>query len=314
MKHIFFKIIWIVWVLLLLTLLSYSQAGRGIGRVKGNVTDEMNTPLKDAKIILNFLDEKGDKRETISDEKGEWTFIGLGYGRYDITAEKEGFDTLTKRVLVKQMSRNPFVNLKLKVSKREELKKELASVDKGLQLYKEKKFDEALTFFKEFAVKYPEYPEINLFIGNCLKEKGEYDEAKIKYLLLTDMESGKYNKELAAKGFAGLGEIYVLKNDLKGAQFYFENSIRLNPKDEILAYNVGEIYFGNNNTDDAIKYYSIASEIKPEWSIPYVKLGYAYLNKGDIKKAVESFKKFLELEGNSPEAETIKEIIDSLSS
>ena len=36
-----------------------------------------------------------------------------------------------------------------------------------------------------------------------------------------------------AKGLAGIGEIYILKNDLDKAQSYFKSSINLNPKDEI---------------------------------------------------------------------------------
>lgn len=312
MKTICLKSICLIVILVLTSSFSFGQAGRGIGRLKGNVTNEKSQALKGVEITLKFLDEEGSIRKVITDSKGEWSFIGLGYGKYDITAEVKGYDTFTKRMLVSQMNRNPFTNLKLKVSKKEKLKKELASVNKGLELYKQKKFDEALMFFNKFAAKYPEKTEINVFIGNCLKELQRYDEAAKKYLLVTFEKDSMYNKVIAAKGFAAIGEIYVLKNDLKGAKFYFESSISLNPKDEILAYNVGEIYFGNNNPDGAIKYYKIASEIKPGWAIPHVKLGYAYLNKGDIKSAVESFKKFLEIDNNSPESATIKEIIKSL--
>jgi len=312
MKNIMYKIILIIIAVLILTAFSYSQAGRGIGRLKGNVTDMNNKPLTGAKVSLRFLEEDGDDREVYTDKKGEWAFIGLGYGKYDLTAEKEGFDTLTKRILVSQMNRNPFTNLKLKVSKRAELKKELASVDKGLELFKEKKYEEALVFFNQFLSKYPEKTEINLFIGNCLKEMKKYEEARLKYILVTSEGNSRYNKKIAARGFAGLGELYVLQNDLKGARFYFENSIRLNPNDEILAYNVGEIYFANNNPDGAIQYYKLAAEIKPDWPVPHVKLGYVYLNKGDIAGAKSSFQRFLELDQESAEAETIREILKSL--
>jgi len=181
-----------------------------------------------------------------------------------------------------------------------------------LELYKEKKFDEALEYFTDFAKKNSAYYQINLFIGDCLKEKNEHSKAIEKYILLNELSNKKDDKIFEAKGLARIGEIYILKNDLDKAQHYFKSSISMNPKDEILAYNVGEIYFGNNNSDGAIKYYRIASEIKPGWAVPYVKLGYAYLNKGDIKNAVDSFKKFLEIDNSSPEAETIKEIIKSL--
>ncbi len=312
MRTIYLKSIYIVVILVFAVLFSFGQAGRGIGRLKGNVTDLRNNPLNGVKISLVFLDEQGAPRITISNHKGVWTYIGLGYGKYDITAEKEGFDTLTKRTLVSQMNRNSFINMKLKVSERLKIKKKLLPIEQGLKLYKESHFDRALEYFTDFAKKNPDYYQVNLFIGNCLKEKGKYPEAILKYILAQTLAAKVHDKVIEAKGFAAIGEIYVLKNDLKGAKFYFESSIRLNPEDEILAYNVGEIYFGNNNSDGAIKYYKIASEIKPGWAVPYVKLGYAYLNKGDIKSAIASFKKFLEIENDSPEAETIKEIIKSL--
>ena len=75
---------------------------------------------------------------------------------------------------------------------------------------------------------------------------------------------------------------------------------------------MGEIFFSNNNPDGAIKYYTLATEIKPQWAVPHVKLGYAYLNKGDIPSAKASFKRFLELDTGSEEAETIREILKSL--
>ncbi|MEN8222890.1 MAG: tetratricopeptide repeat protein [Acidobacteriota bacterium] len=312
MKTIYLKSMCIIVVLVLASSFSFGQAGRGTGRLKGNVTDQKNKPLKGTRITLIFLDEDGDPRTTISNNKGIWTFIGLGYGKYDITAEKEGFDSMTKRTMISQMNRNPFMNLKLKVSEKEKVKKKILSIEHGLKLYKEKKIDEALIFFKDFSKKNPEYYQVNLFVGDCLKEKEEYSKAIEKYILLNELANKTNDRIFEAKGLARIGEVYILKNDLEKAQHYFKKSIEVNPKDEILAYNVGEIYFGNNNPDGAIKYYKLATEIKPGWAVPYVKLGYAFLNKGDIPSAVTNFNKFLEIDKDSPEAETIKEILKSL--
>lgn len=98
----------------------------------------------------------------------------------------------------------------------------------------------------------------------------------------------------------------------KEAQEFFTQSIALNPKDEILAYNVAEIFFGNNQTENAIQYYQPAIQIKPEWSEPYLKMGYAYLNKGDMAKAVASLNEFLKHDPESPQAPVIKSLIESL--
>ena len=44
----------------------------------------------------------------------------------------------------------------------------------------------------------------------------------------------------------------------RSSQEYFKKSLELNPKDEVLAYNVAEIYFNNQKVDDAITYYILA--------------------------------------------------------
>ncbi|MCP5048341.1 MAG: tetratricopeptide repeat protein, partial [bacterium] len=86
----------------------------------------------------------------------------------------------------------------------------------------------------------------------------------------------------------------------------------LNPKDHILAYNVGEIFFSNNKTEEAIRYFNQAATIKPDWGQPHLKIGYAYLNSADYKNAIAAFKKFLELDPQSKEAPAIKDVIKSL--
>jgi len=77
-----------------------------------------------------------------------------------------------------------------------------------------------------------------------------------------------------------------------------------------LAYNVGEIYFSTQKIDEAIHYFTISTQIKPDWPLPYLKLGYVYLNKGDYSNAEANFKKFLEMDPNSPEAPTVQNILE----
>ncbi len=75
---------------------------------------------------------------------------------------------------------------------------------------------------------------------------------------------------------------------------------------------MAEIFFGRNQTDKAIEYYKLATQIKPEWSEPYLKMGYAYLNKGDMKLAIDSLNEFLKRDPESPQAPVVKSLIESL--
>jgi len=70
--------------------------------------------------------------------------------------------------------------------------------------------------------------------------------------------------------------------------------------------------FKAGKVDEAIKYYLLALQLNPKEEIYYLKLGYAYLNKGDIPPALEYLKKFLELSPDHPQAESVRKLINSL--
>jgi len=292
--------------------LSHAQAGRGKGRIKGKVINgDTQKPFVGAKVVIQFAKDANLKHETKTDKKGEWAFIGLGTGEWRITATADGYVPDREAVPVSQFTTNPYVTLKLKKPEKMELAKDASLVEQGNSLYEQGKYDEALDAFKKFQEKTPEFFELHINIGNCLMKQEKYDEAIAEYN--TFLEKATDEKiEMKAQALASIGEIHLKRDEMEKAQSFFIKSVELNPKDEILAYNVAEIFFGNNKNEEAVKYYEIASQIKPKWGIPYLKLGYVYLNLGDMKKAVESFTKFVEMDPGNPEVPAIKDLIKSL--
>lgn len=77
-------------------------------------------------------------------------------------------------------------------------------------------------------------------------------------------------------------------------------------------FELGEQFLLNDELENAIRCFFLVSKQKPKWSSPYLKIGYAYFNLGLTEKALEFFKKFLELDPKSPEAPTVKEMIEIL--
>ena len=84
------------------------------------------------------------------------------------------------------------------------------------------------------------------------------------------------------------------------------------PQDENLPYNVAEIYFSNSQVDDAIRYFEMAIQIKPDWPDPYLRVAYAYLNKGDTAKAAENLEKFIKLEPETERTAQAKSILEAI--
>lgn len=299
----------------------WGQEGRGKGRLAGDVHDEDNKPIEGVNLNLQYMGY--DYQLTaVSDEKGKWAFVGLGRGTVKITAEKDGFLPSSIKVVVSSVNRNPKVDIPMK--RVEDIKPGTGeggtiskdTFEKATALYKESKYETALALFLDFRKQQPQLYQIGINIGNCYLELRRFDEAIQEFLLvtekmLTENPEAKGNTELA-RIYASIGDTYMRQNKLKEAEEYFKKSIEIDPADHALAYNVAEILFAAGKTDDAITYYKLAIQIKPEWPKSYVQLGYAYLNKGDTKAAVESLKKFVELAPDSPETPGVKEVIKSL--
>ncbi len=77
-------------------------------------------------------------------------------------------------------------------------------------------------------------------------------------------------------------------------------------------FELGEQFLLNDELENAIRCFFLVSRQKPNWSAPYLKIGYAYFNLGLTEKALEFFNKFLELDPKSPEAPTVKEMVEIL--
>ena len=56
----------------------------------------------------------------------------------------------------------------------------------------------------------------------------------------------------------------------------------------------------------------MASQIKPEWPDPYLRVAYAYLNKGESAKAAENLEKFIKLEPETERTAQAKAILEAI--
>jgi tetratricopeptide (TPR) repeat protein len=296
-----------------------AQAGRGTGRINGTVVDEAGKAVPGAKVTISLAMNESVKREAVADKKGEWAIIGLGTSQWTLTAAADGFLPVTMNIQVKQLERNPPISVILKKAGAEDRpmvqdEASLAIVDKANQLYTEGNYDGALAIFREILAKNPGVYQVNMSIGDCLREKGEVDQALEAYTWVIEQAKAdpQMGKQMTAKALARIGESHLKKGDFETAQTYFKQSIEAFPEDEVLAYNVGEIYFSNQKLDEAITYFSLATKIKPDWSEGYYKLGLAYLNKADYGMARQSLSKVLELEPEGERAAVVKGILDTI--
>lgn len=305
-----------IFVFLLLNTPLLPQAGRGKGRINGKVTDDSGKAVVSAKVVIQFLENENITREVTTDKNGKWKIGGLGSGNWSIMVTAQGYLPYQDRASVSQLERNPPINIVLKRIEESILEDapEIELFEKGNQLFNDEKYDEAIASYKGFLEKNPELYQVHYSLGNCYKEKGEFEQALKEYQVILEKATEEKEKErkIKAKTLAAIGECYLKKEDFDSAQNYFKQSLELIPDDEILAYNVGEIYFSHQKMDEAIEYFKLSSQIKPDWSDSCLKLGYVYLNIMDNTNALKSFEKFLELEPDTTRAASVQNIVDYL--
>jgi tetratricopeptide (TPR) repeat protein len=321
-KHTF--IMTVIFVFLLsLPLSLLAQEGRGKGRVRGEVYDEAGNPIAGAKIVATHL-QSGTTFSGTSDKKGNWAVAGLGTGYFRFTVSAEGYGTTYHETRVSQFAQNnppiKFTLKKVQVSAMDmpaiQDEGTLALFEEGNQLYEQQNYAEAVVKFEEFLSANPTIFQINLNIGNCYRELGEYDKAIETYNRILDKvkeDKGSYEgDESAARALASIGETHIKQGDLEKAGEFLMQAIEIFPQDEALAFNVGEIYFNQREIDKAIEYYQLATKINEKWGPPYRQMGYAYLNKGDYQAAIDSFKKFVQVAPDDPKAPEIEALIPKL--
>ncbi len=78
---------------------SQTQTGSQTGALKGKVKERNGKALEGVIVHATSVESKEDKRETKSDDKGDFGFDALPAGRYSLSFEKQGYKTFITRKL-----------------------------------------------------------------------------------------------------------------------------------------------------------------------------------------------------------------------
>jgi tetratricopeptide (TPR) repeat protein len=99
-----------------------------------------------------------------------------------------------------------------------------------------------------------------------------------------------------AKEYREQGEAHYKAGRHDDAIKAFTESLRLNPKQPVVHFNLGVIYAEMGRYDEALRAYQDAVRLKADYPLAYFNMGNAYLDKGDYEKAVEAYKQASQLE------------------
>jgi tetratricopeptide (TPR) repeat protein len=284
-----------------------ATAQMGTGRVTGSVKDTNGKPIADAKVTAT-TGENEKALETTTGKDGKWALLGFRSGTYDFTFAADGFQPAAYKNAVKQMGRNPPMDVVLEALQMGQGSAGSAAggkLDEANALFEQKQYQEAIAKYQELLATEPTLYQINYNIGAAYRELKDYDNAIAAFQKVLEQDGSN------TASLVGMGDVLVAQGKLDDAVGYFEKAID-QTQDEVIPFNVAEIYFNKGNAAKAIEYYQKAAERKPDWPEPHLKLGFAYLNTGDMAAARASFEKVVEIAPDSPQAAAAKQTLASL--
>ena len=87
--------------------------------------------------------------------------------------------------------------------------------------------------------------------------------------------------------------------------------VQLSPTAETY-FNIGVQYYNNQQPEKAVELFRKTVELNPEFAMAYYDLGLALVSLEKLEEAVSVFEKYLELEPDTPEALEIKQLIEAI--
>ncbi|MCP5106552.1 MAG: tetratricopeptide repeat protein [bacterium] len=287
--------------------------GAVLGKMRVTVKDSEGKPVPGVKITLEDTGDSAVVYHIATRKSGVAVQVGLKNHIFRVTLEKEGYQPIKKDVKIPAglMQDESFTLLTVK----EVIKEQTANDPKGQAidafneagaLIKDKKYDEAIEMLKKSISLDDSIFQSHYYSGVVYFEQGKYREAVKPLLKAIEL------KDDDARVYRLLAAVYEKLGNKKEVEKYTKLAQEKGGKTAIDAYNEGIHAFNSGETDKAVTALLEAVKLDEKFGEAYYRLGLSYLNKGDNAKAIEAFKKYLEVEPAGKEAETVKAIIDSL--
>jgi tetratricopeptide (TPR) repeat protein len=300
---------------------------QGTRTIRVSVTDDNNQPVADVRVQILGIDVGRNWTNLKTNAKGECSqFLGNQPGTYRVVARKDGFQPAFKDQVSPEMDETVEVALKLLAGKdrplpwemtKAELKKQQASqqkqnakgssnlkavFEKGVQLAKEEKYDEAIVEFTKAIEIDPKQSLSFSNRANAYTKLKKYDEALAdcdKAIALV-AESKKEDPNLFFQKAVALSLSGKIDEADKIFQMAADKAKGMSPADAA-RFNLNRGIALNNNglADKAMEAFKQAIALDPKCEEAYYQLGICLSAKPEtMSEATDALKKYLKLGSN----------------
>jgi len=158
----------------------------------------------------------------------------------------------------------------------------------------------------------PDDPGLLTFVAQLAEDMKHTDEAIGAYEQLVGIQPE--NKE----AWIALGNLYASKGDSAKSEAAYRKVTELDPANAAqVFYNIGAVMRNKPNatpadTKKAVESFRKAVELKPDYAAAHKELGYALLNLGEMVEARAAIEKYLELQPKAPDAGELRALLQGL--
>lgn len=261
---------------------------QAIGGLQGTVYDTEGKPLPGVTIEFQRMDIS-QRFETKTDKKGHYIHAGLPGGRqtvYTVRVIQEG------AVLFKIDSVNVPIGevRRLDINLKEERERLMAG--QGLTPEQQKRLEE----FRKEQEKEKSLKE-HFELGLQLVRQKQYEEAIAEFEAAAEIDPEQYAV------YANLGQAYANANQPESAIEAYQNAIELKPDDAALYNNLGQIYVRLRRYEEARQAFEKAAELSPgDAATFYFNLGVTFYNANRLEAAIEPLRKATEIDPKRADA------------
>lgn len=294
-------------------LITFNLYGSVFGQLRLIVVNSEGKPIPDVKVTLEDTQNTDITFKLVTNKKGLVFKTGLQNHLFLVTLEKENYLTIQKKIKIPtgRLREEKITLLTTGEAMIEQVASDphsqaVSEFNRAASLIKEKKYDEALEALKKSISLDDTIFQSHYFKGVVYYEMGKYKEAiepLMKVITLQDDYVEAYR--LLAAAYEKLG-------NTQEADKYTKLAREKGGKTAIEAYNEGVAAFNAGDVDKSINAFEEAIKLDKTFAEAYYQLGLNYLNKGVNDKAIDCFKKYLELKPDGEDADTAKSIIETL--
>jgi tetratricopeptide (TPR) repeat protein len=298
---------------------AWAQDWKGNGRMSGKVVDEQGKPLEGVKVTATLPTVTGAVVEATTDKRGDWSIEGVADGSWQLTFEKDKYDSgkagtevdeaggavPVRTTLKRAFDPNAFIQAEGKKADALMKQKKYAdarAVYEGIigkvpevagpmQLnlartyYAEGNLDKAIESLKAGLAAVPTNVQAKMLLANVLAEKGSFDEAS--QVLATIDESAITDAQI----YLNFAVAYVNAKKPEGALPYLDKAAARFPQMPHVYYYRATVQIEMLN---AIK--DPKDPARPQL----------------LSKIKADLEKFLQLSPSGPEAEQVKKLLEQL--